>query len=359
MSNSKFGNFDEDFKKEQILTKWIVNNFLSTETDDFKVIEDKKTQNTGVDFVITSEEIFGYDLPYKVDFKAALNYIRPMKDKFNNKPKKMPTFAFELSFLNESHEVREGWLFGEKYNNTEYYMLGWVWADLPFFYNEAGYIEVNSENLNYEDIREVEIMIIHKESLRNYAKKYKIDEASALIKSKEMRNNRTYKISLGKNNTYPTLNYSTTLDEEPVNLVIPTNDLEKRAIFHKTITNLPTVEKDSEVDPEAVSSTFRYSCELFNNGRTVREISQERELAYSTIINHLYKGALDGLLNPTPSYLSKNIILSIQNALQYHKKEDLTSIKKYLDKKLGRDAIKYDEIKRYFIEVYSNKTSDG
>lgn len=132
MSNSKFGNFDDDLEKEQILTKWIIDNFLSNEVDDFKVIEDAKTQNTGVDFVITSEEIFGYSLPYKVDFKAALNYIRPMKDKYNNKPQKMPTFAFELSFLNQFKKEREGWLFGEKYINTEYYMLGWVWGTCHF-----------------------------------------------------------------------------------------------------------------------------------------------------------------------------------------------------------------------------------
>ncbi len=359
MTNNKFGNFDVDLEKEQILTKWIVNNFLSSETDDFKVIKDEKTQNTGVDFVITSEDIFGYDLPYKVDFKAALNYIKPMKDKYNNKPQKMPTFAFELSFKNKYCEEREGWLFGEKYNNTEYYMLGWVWADLPFFYNEKGFIEVKSKTLNYKDIKEVEIMIIHKESIRNYANKHKINEESAITISKEMRNKNTYERFLGLKNDYPKIRYSSNLDEKPVNLVISTNDLEKMAIFHKTITDLPTVKMNSKPNSEVVSSTMEDSCELFNNGRTVREISQERELTYSTIINHLYKGASVGLLNPTSSYLSKNIISSIQSALKYHDKEDLTSIKKYLDKKIGKDVIKYDEIKRYFIEAYSKKIIDG
>lgn len=174
-----------------------------------------------------------------------------------------------------------------------------------------------------------------------------------------MRNKNTYERFLGLKNDYPKIRYSSNLDEKPVNLVISTNDLEKMAIFHKTITDLPTVKMNSKPNSEVVSSTMEDSCELFNNGRTVREISQERELTYSTIINHLYKGASVGLLNPTSSYLSKNIISSIQSALKYHDKEDLTSIKKYLDKKIGKDVIKYDEIKRYFIEAYSKKIIDG
>ena len=92
--------FERDMKNEQIITKWIERNFLMTVTDKYEIIQDSKIQNSGVDFIITSEKLFGYNLPYKVDFKAALNYIRPIRDEYNNRPQKMPTFAFELSFLN-------------------------------------------------------------------------------------------------------------------------------------------------------------------------------------------------------------------------------------------------------------------
>lgn len=226
---------------------------------------------------------------------------------------------------------------------------------MPFFYNDKGYISVNSNTLDYDDIKEVEIMIIHKDSIRNYARKYNIDEVSAITKSKEMREKQTFKISLGKNNTYPNLHYSIALDEQPVNLVISTNDLKNMAIFHKTIIELSSEVNNSETDTNVVSSSIKYSCELFNNGQTVKEISQDRELTYSTIINHLYKGALDGLVDPIPSFLTKDVRVSIHQAIQQHGEENLSSIKRYLDEKLGTDEVSYTSIKQYFIEVYSNR----
>ena len=65
--------FERDMKNEQIITKWIERNFLMTVTDKYEIIQDSKVQNSGVDFIITSEKLFGYNLPYKVEYLLLVN----------------------------------------------------------------------------------------------------------------------------------------------------------------------------------------------------------------------------------------------------------------------------------------------
>lgn len=346
--------FERDMKNEQIITKWIERNFLMTVTDKYEIIQDSKIQNSGVDFIITSEKLFGYNLPYKVDFKAALNYIRPIRDEYNNRPQKMPTFAFELSFLNRLNEEREGWLYGEKYSNTEYFMLAWVWVDLPAKRNKKGYIAIDMNKFSYDCIEEIEIIILNKDVIRNYARSFGINEVTAITKSQEMRNKEIKEIFLVVGNKYPKLHYSHFLNEEPVNLVIHTNDLQELATYHETITKLPD-ENDVEIETK-VDSSMEYTCQLFNNGYTVSEIMEERKLTHSTIINHLFRGSYEGFVKPTSSFLSEKKISAIQEAISHHGEERLSTIKYHLDEKLGADVVSYNQIKQYLIEQYSNSS---
>lgn len=155
-------------------------------------------------------------------------------------------------------------------------------------------------------------------------------------------------------NRFPKLHYSSFLKEQPVNLVIHTKELEKMAAFHKTITQLP-----SDINFEAKTgnnlSSIEYSCKLFNSGYKVNEIMVMRGLTHSTVLDHLYNGALDNLVNPISSFLTKDKRTSIHQAIQQNGDGKLSSIKNYLDEELGIDAISYNEIKQYFIEVYSNR----
>lgn len=347
-------NFEKDLKNEQILTQWVIDNFISVESEKYEVVEDLETQNSGVDFVMTSKDIFGFNLPYKIDFKAALNYIRPMKDEYDNKPRKMPTFAFELSFLNRENEEREGWLFGEKYNNTEYYMLAWIWVNLPVTYNKSGYIAIDIDKFNYESIREVEVMIINKEKIQSYARKHNIDQETAVEKSQEMRHNDTREVALTENSRFPKLHYSSFLQEKPVNLVIHIKDLEEMATFHKTITAASKTTIDT-INLPKLNASIQESCDLINQGYLVREVMQERNLAQSTVMDHLYVGAIHGLLDPISSGLPEDKKTYIRKAVKQNGVTKLSPIKNYLDETLDIITISYDEIKRYIIEVYSNK----
>lgn len=352
MNNNK-SNYTSDINNEQILTKWIIDNYISKYSNDYKIITDSKIQNKGVDIILMDENIFGSNSPYNIDLKAALDYVRPLKDEHNKKPNKMPTFAFELSFFNEDEQEREGWLFGKKYNETEYYMLCWIWADLQFEYNEAGYIETNMDYFSYNSIEEVEIIVIQKETIQNYAKKYNIDSVSSITQSKKMRNNRQKRLSLAKHKKYPQLNYSMDKKEKPVNLVVSFHELKKMAIFQKIITVAPSKQEKSKII-KSTSPTIQKTCNLFNQGFSVKEIIIHRDLAKSTVINHLYCGAKDGILNSVDSGLAINTKQNIYKAIQVRGVEKLAPIKAELDERLGNDTISYYEIKRYLIEKYSN-----
>lgn len=348
------GYFNRDLKNEGILTKWITDNFISVYCNQYTIVEDENIQKSGVDFILTSKKIFNYDLPYKVDFKAALTYVKPIMTKDGSKPPKMPTFAFELSFLNQFKQEREGWLFGDNYNNTEYYMIAWIWANLPYD-SINGYEKTKMEEFSYESIKEVEIMIIKKDILQEYARQLNIDKDSTITYSKAMRDKNLREFPLVRNKKIPKLHYTSFLSEKPVNLVIHSEDLEKMAIFHQTITKLPQIEREIFENLQLLGPSVKETCTLFNNGYTIKEIITKRELVQSIIITHLSKGAKQGALKPTRFKLSEDKKISMNHVINKNKDKKLSSIKNELDIMLGADTMSYDEIKLYLIELYSNK----
>lgn len=345
--------FNRDAKNEEILTEWIEDNFLSIYSNQYDIIQDSKIQKTGVDFILNSEKIFKYDLPYKVDFKAALTYTKPIRDDNGDKPSKMPTFAFELSFLNPYKQEREGWLFGDNYKNTEYYMVAWTWADLP--YKKSGnFIKVNMDNFNYESIEEVEVMIIKKSKLQDYARRYGIDRESAHLNSQNMRSKNEKHKYLNKPDNFPRLHYTSFLNEEPVNLVIHNDDLKEMAIFQRTIIKR-TERKEKNIDNlQTLSASVNETCDLFNQGNSIDQIVDEREVNIHATLSHLLTGAKGGALKPTSFNLASNKKRAIKKAIDKHGDEKLAPLKKEIDNTLGQNFIDYREIKLYLIELYTN-----
>ena len=346
--------FDRDVKNEEILTEWIEANFLSIYSNQYDIIQDSKIQKTGVDFILNSKKIFKYDLPYKVDFKAALTYTKPIKDDNGNKPSKMPTFAFELSFLNPDKQEREGWLFGNNYSNTEYYMVAWVWADLPNK-DSGNFIRANMDNFNYENIEEVEVMIIKKSKLQNYARRYGIDRESAHIYSQSMRNKNKKYTYLNKYGNFPRLHYTSFLNEEPVNLVIHNDDLKEMAIFQHTIIKR-TEKKEENIDnKQTLSKSVNKTCDLFNQGNSIEQIVVKRKINIYAILSHLLTGAKSGVLKPTSFNLSSNKKRAIKKAIDKLGDGKLAPLKEELDNKLGQNFIDYRDIKLYLIELHTNE----
>lgn len=78
-----------------------------------------------------------------IDEKAAATY-------FN---KDILTFSLEIFFHNKSNELREGWLFGDKYDSTETFLFIWGW-------NEGK--EIFSNNINKLEICSVKNLLFRK-----------------------------------------------------------------------------------------------------------------------------------------------------------------------------------------------------
>src|SRR5699024_7557787 len=83
----------------------------------------------------------------------------------------LPTFAFELNYM-KNNQIHDGWLFGEKYSEAEYFLVMWVWADVEQI-RMGNFIRYNQEQIRYENIMKMEGFFTHKTAMRNYAKNFR------------------------------------------------------------------------------------------------------------------------------------------------------------------------------------------
>ena len=257
--------FKNDLKNEKVINCLINRKLQELKIVD-EVIEGTDEENfSGVDFKLKSPNLFGDNEVHCVDYKAATNNRAIIGEKSLN------TFAFEVAYSKETiekksnqkiKEIKSGWLFGDKYNSTEYYLLAWIW--------------VHSEekcdkkiSLEEKDIAEIEIMIIKKENIINYLRKFKLNKKnyrevvsrfkenikkknrdvvivtnydnkknliSAEISLSSPRESISYKDRDGNVRTFvslPRLYYSKYLCEEPVNVLIEKTELKRLSIRGK------------------------------------------------------------------------------------------------------------------------------
>lgn len=243
----QFNNFSNDLKAEDLVTDWFTKNFSNkkpflTKRDDYthyyekqvgepsiekiEKVTDASLQKKGVDLLITSKQLFGDEKEHKVDIKSAINYIKPVRDANGNRPNSLPTFAFELYFKNGYGNERDGWLYSEKYCDTEYYIVSWLWANVQPEYNPKGFVKnVEIGKLNMENIAEIEFLVIEKKRIQEHATKIGITKENFRDISKEMWKNNITKKPNHDADDY--LRYSNTLMEKPVNLIIKKKKLKE------------------------------------------------------------------------------------------------------------------------------------
>lgn len=258
--------FNIDIQNEQVVNRLINKKLFESEIVDEIIKTTPQENRAGVDFKLKSKKIFGDDNEHNVDYKSAINNRKTINDK-----KSINTFAFELQYLGKStndkgkREIRDGWLFGNQYNLTEYYLLSWIWVFDKKKLNK-------NIVLKEDDIAKVEILIIRKNVITDYLntisklnkRTYKTlinhfkqhvtnrDEKYALnIKTDDNNNISTAEISLTSPKQYnkgtfngepyqsvilPKLFYSKFLPEEPINVVIKKNkliELSENRGYHK------------------------------------------------------------------------------------------------------------------------------
>ncbi|MFL1010509.1 hypothetical protein [Flavisericum labens] len=189
MSHFKF-----DLKQEQILNNYLDGIYKSKNLE-FSRITNLENQHLGIDV------IFRHNLnEYLIDEKAQLHYLN----------QDLPTFTFELSFLNKKNEIKEGWLFDNS-KKTQFYFL------ITAIILKSGKSKLGDQ----KDIKSVKITTVNRNKLiQHLAKK---DLTHITLEEYDYNIRRTQ--SFGKN-SIPELDeksagllyYTQHLAEQPINL---------------------------------------------------------------------------------------------------------------------------------------------
>ncbi|MFR1818522.1 MAG: hypothetical protein ACLSXN_02355 [Veillonella parvula] len=153
MANNK-SNFKNDFNAEKVINEFLRKYFYKKFVDNniihrFYHITDSNLQHEGVDTIIVT--LTGIEIC--IDEKAALDYAK--KDLGEDS---LPTFAFEISYLNRSGILTEGWLTNPKYSKTDDYRLVWLWVKPS----------TNIKYLQCDDILKLEVIVLPKAVIQNH-----------------------------------------------------------------------------------------------------------------------------------------------------------------------------------------------
>tara|TARA_R110002049_G_scaffold292252_3_gene476690 strand:- start:48156 stop:48776 length:621 start_codon:yes stop_codon:yes gene_type:complete len=193
--------FKLDLKHEHILSEYLDQLYKSKNLA-FERIIDIDKQHQGIDIIIQH-----HTASYFIDEKAQLHYLN----------KNLPTFTFELSYLNKHDKLKEGWLF-DNHKLTQYYFL-----ITGIFLKEN-----KTELLSVEDIETLKITSVNRQKLIVHLAKIGLSRMKLEEYDNALRTNE----SLGKN-TIPELNekkggliyFTEHLAEKPMNLQLRLNYL--------------------------------------------------------------------------------------------------------------------------------------
>jgi hypothetical protein len=192
--------FQQDLKNEMLLGKYLDEIYAKKfEPNSFKIerILEINQQYSGIDIILTKG-----NKTYFIDEKAQLSYLN----------KKLPTFAFELSYL-KNGMWKVGWLFDKNKKTDIYFLVTEIFCSDP-------------ANLEY-GISSVKITALNRNNLIDYLSSIGLTEEVLMSYEKEIRQTRTAKKKLKELNDRNEGNLQITnfLIEQPVNLVLKLDNL--------------------------------------------------------------------------------------------------------------------------------------
>jgi hypothetical protein len=164
-------------------------------------VNNQTQQLEGVDTVVTYGDVPGIN----VDEKCAAHYVN----------QDLPTFAFEIDFINQRRELSEGWLFNSNLK-TDFYLLTWLWA-------------IKDKDFFYEDITKARVIMLRRDKLISYLKNLGYTKTYCQQKSlqaRSIRHNGVYERNIAGR---PYFFLTQKLSEKPFNLVVPRVELVKIA----------------------------------------------------------------------------------------------------------------------------------
>ena len=137
---------------------------------------------------------------YLIDEKAQLHYLN----------QDLPTFTFELSYLNKNDKVHEGWLFDEK-KETDYYFL------ITGILLKKGKKTLSAA----EDIEKLKITSVNRNKLIDHLESIGLSKSKLVTYDFDLRSNTTFGKNLiaeFKNPKNGCLYFTQHLAEKPINL---------------------------------------------------------------------------------------------------------------------------------------------
>src|SRR5699024_2060269 len=220
--------FDRDKNIEEIVSKWTEQYLFNNKkyfSGEYIRNTDIQLQKSGVDIILKSHEIFKDNKYHNIDEKSATSYIKTSLKESN-----IPTFAFELDYKNKDNNSRnDGWLFGEQFDKTEYYLISWIWADITM--KNGGKFGKKRE-VTFHKILKEKLFLISKKDMHSYLRNIKVTKRNFNIISEKIRSSGEIKIIIprGNPNRTPNIQYSKHLEEKPVNVVISEYKLKQLSI---------------------------------------------------------------------------------------------------------------------------------
>lgn len=197
----------QDSKAEIAVSQFLDQFFYPKYVQNLKRNSDLETQLKGVDVTFDFEE----STRLLVDEKAAAHFVN----------KNIPTFAFEIDFIGTDGKLKEGWLFDEG-KRTQYYLLTWIQA-------------VKDIGFSCDDISQLEVLLVERQAIINFLKKFHLDMKRAKDISLQLR----LKNQFGpahKNSASPFYFYFTGhLTERLINVVIRKKALVELRVLHKFV----------------------------------------------------------------------------------------------------------------------------
>lgn len=188
----------------------VVNDFLDTKfypvyTESSERVDEKKYQVQGVDIK--------FDLSgttYICDEKAAVKWMN----------KNLKTYAMELEFINRGGYLNDGWFVNDSQINNSYCLI----------YTDK--IEAPYNSFTTEDIKEVTVIIVTKDSIKDYLADKGWTAKNLKNKCKEIRSKGGYGVNMGNIQEHGLkFSYSQQLPEKPINVLIPRDELENMSVL--------------------------------------------------------------------------------------------------------------------------------
>jgi hypothetical protein len=121
----------------------------------FERCNDDELQKAGIDGYLTIPSLNINKAA--VDEKAGAHYV--------NTPIK--TYLMELSQITKAGEEVDGWLLSDK-SKTEYYMLMYLWAQVPSYYDKENRFTSDWSKINSDNITLIEYYLVKKDNILKY-----------------------------------------------------------------------------------------------------------------------------------------------------------------------------------------------